>query len=78
MFIVLSISISVLGNGVCYDQCVFLIELLVLALLDFVPQGQTWPVTPGISRLPTFAFQSPMMKRTFLGGVSSRRSHRFS
>ena len=41
MFIVLSISISVLGKGVCYDQCVLLTELLVLALLDFVPQGQT-------------------------------------
>jgi len=41
MFIVLSISIAVLGKGVCYDQCVLLTELLVLALLDFVPQGQT-------------------------------------
>ena len=27
------------------------------------------PVTPGISWLPTFVFQSPMMKRTFLGGL---------
>ena len=27
------------------------------------------PVTPGISWLPTFAFQSPMMRRTFFGGV---------
>jgi len=25
------------------------------------------PVTPGISSLPTFAFQSPRMKRTSLG-----------
>ena len=25
------------------------------------------PVTPGVSWLPTFAFQSPIMKRTFLG-----------
>ena len=32
------------------------------------------PVTPGISWLPTFAFQSPMMKMTYFGGVSSRRS----
>ena len=23
------------------------------------------PITPGISRLPTFAFQSPMMKKTY-------------
>ena len=29
------------------------------------------PVTPGISWLPTFAFQSPIMKRTSFGGVSS-------
>ena len=29
------------------------------------------PVTPGVSLLPTFAFQSPIMKRTFFfwGGV---------
>ena len=29
-------------------------------------------VTPGISLLPTFAFQSPRMKRTSLFGVNSR------
>ena len=34
------------------------------------------PVTPGISSLPTFAFQSLIMKRTSFGGVSSRRSCR--
>ena len=27
------------------------------------------PVTPGVSWLPTFAFQSPIMKRTFFWGV---------
>ena len=32
------------------------------------------PVTPGVSWLPTFAFQSPIMKRTSFGGVSSKRS----
>ena len=32
------------------------------------------PVTPGVSWLPTFAFQSPIMKRTSFGGVSSQRS----
>ena len=36
------------------------------------------PVTPGIPRFPTFAFLSPMMKRTSLSGVSSRRSCRSS
>ena len=29
-----------------------------------------FPVTPGVSRLPTFAFQSPIMKRTSFLGVS--------
>ena len=32
------------------------------------------PVTPGISCLLTFAFQSPIMKQTSFLGVSSRRS----
>ena len=36
------------------------------------------PVTPGISWLPTFAFQSPIMKRTSFVGVDSRRSYRSS
>ena len=36
------------------------------------------PVTPAISWLPTFAFQSPIMKRTSFLGVSSRRSCRSS
>ena len=34
-------------------------------------------VTPGVSSLPTFAFQSPIMKRTSFLGVSSKRSCRF-
>ena len=36
------------------------------------------PVTPGISWLPTFTFQSPIMKRTSFWGVSSKRSYRSS
>ena len=36
------------------------------------------PVTPRVSRLPTFAFQSPVMKRTSFFGVSSRKSYRSS
>ena len=36
------------------------------------------PVTPGVSGLPTFAFQSPIMKRTSFLGVSSKRSCRSS
>ena len=36
------------------------------------------PVTPGVSWLPTFAFQSPITKRTSFLGVSSKRSCRSS
>ena len=36
------------------------------------------PVTPGVSWLPTFAFQSPIMKRTSFLGVSSKRSCLFN
>ena len=36
------------------------------------------PVTPGVSWLPTFPVQFPMMKRTSVFGVSSRRSCRSS
>ena len=35
-------------------------------------------VTPGVSWLPTLAFQSPMLKRTFWGRFSSRSSCRSS
>ena len=35
------------------------------------------PVTPHVSSLHTFAFQSPIMKRTSFGGVSAKRSCRF-
>ena len=36
------------------------------------------PVTPDFSWLPTFTFQSPIMKRTSFLGVSSKRSCRSS
>jgi len=36
------------------------------------------PVTPGVSWLPTFTFQSPIMKRIPFWGVSSKRSCRSS
>ena len=36
------------------------------------------PVTPGVSGLPTFAFQSPITKKTSFLRVSSRRSCRSS
>ena len=44
----------------------------------FCTPGGNLPVTPGISLLPTFAVQSPMMKRASFFGVSSIRSCRSS
>ena len=43
--------------------------LLAFALLHFVLQSQACLLTTSISRLPTFAFWSPMMKRTYLGAL---------
>ena len=40
-----------------------------LCLASFCTPRTNLPVTPGISWLPTFAFQSPMMKRTSFFGV---------
>ena len=41
-----------------------------LCLVSFCTLRPDLPVTPGISWLPTFAFQSPMMRRTPFCGVS--------
>ena len=49
-----------------------------LSPTSFCIPGPNMPVTPGISWLFIFAFQSPMMKRTSFWGVSSRRSCRSS
>ena len=40
-----------------------------LCLASFRTPRPNLPVTPGISWLPTFAFQSPMMKRISFFGV---------
>ena len=45
-----------------------------LCPISFCTLKPNLPVTPGFSWLPTFAFQSPMMKRTSYFSVSSRRS----
>ena len=45
---------------------------------SFCTPRSNLPVTPGVSWLPTFAFQSPIMKRTSFLGVSSKRSCRSS
>ena len=45
---------------------------------SFCPPRPDLPVTPGVSWLPTFAFQSPIMKRISFLCVSSKRSCRSS
>ena len=64
----------VVGRGcLVWSVCSLGKTLLAFALLHFVLRPNL-PVTPGISWLPTFAFQAPIMKRTSFLGVSSRRS----
>ena len=63
----------VVGRGCLLWPVCFLGKILLsFVLLHSVLQGQI----PGVSWLPTFPFQSPIMKRTSFLGVSSRRSCR--
>ena len=62
-------SLLLLEDSVCYDQCVLLEKLSSLCPTSFCTPSPNLPVTPGISWLPTFAFQSPIMKRTSFLGV---------
>ena len=48
----------------------------LLAFASFCTPRWNLSVTPGVSWLPTFAFQSPIMKRTSFLGVSYRRFSR--
>ena len=68
-------SLVLLEEGVCYDQCVLLAELYSAS---FCTPRPNLPVTSGVSWLPTFAFQSPIMKKTSFLVVGSRRSCRKS
>ena len=65
-------SFVLLEKGICYDLCI-LSAKLSLCPASFCTPRPNLPVTPGIFWLPTFTFQSPMMKRTSFLGVSSRR-----
>ena len=56
-----------LEEGVCCDQCVLLQNSISLCPASFCTPRPNLPVTPNISLLPTFALQSPMMKRTYVG-----------
>ena len=73
-----------LEEGVCYDPCILsasfctprpIFPVTPRPIFPVTPRP-IFPVTPGISWLPTFAFQSPMMKRTSFWCVSSWRSCR--
>ena len=56
---------------------VFLLKNSVsLCPASFCTPRPNLPITSGISWLPTFAFQSPMTKRTSFFGICSRRSCR--
>ena len=67
-------SLVLLEEGVCYDQCVLLANFISLWPASFCTPRPNLPVTPGVSWLPMFVFQSPVMKRTSFWGVSSKRS----
>ena len=69
-------SLVLLEEGVCYDQWILLVKLLAFALLHSVPQGETHLLLQGYLDF-LLDFQSPIMKRTFFFGVTSRRSYRF-
>ena len=60
-------SLVLLEEG--YDKCILLAKLCPVS---FCTPKPNLPVIPGISWLPTFAFQSAIMKKTSFGGVSSR------
>ena len=52
---------------VLLEECVLLANFISLWPASFCTPGSNLPATPGISWLPTFAFQSPIMKRTSFG-----------
>ena len=56
-----------LEEGVCYDQCIFLAKLYEPLPCFILYSKAKFACYPGVSWLPTITFQSPIMKRTFLG-----------
>ena len=64
----------VFGKGCLLWPVCSLDKTLSLCPASFCTPRLNLPVTPSISRLPTFAFSFPMMKRTSFFDVSSRRS----
>ena len=62
-------SLVLLEEGVCCDQCVLLKNSISLCPDSFCTPRPNLLVTPGVSWLLTFAFQSPIMKSTSFLGV---------
>ena len=61
-------SLVFLEEGICYDQCILLAKLYWFRPASFRIPKPNLPVTPGVSWLPTFAFQSPI-KKIYIFGV---------
>ena len=59
-----------LEEDVCYDQCDSWQNSVNFCSVSFCTARLNLPVTSAISRLPTFALQSSMMKRTFFFCIS--------
>ena len=57
-------SLALLEEGVCYDSVFSWQNSISLCPASFCTPRPNVPVTPGISWLPTFALQSPRMKKT--------------
>ena len=65
-------SLVLLEENICYDQCVHWQNSISFCPASFYTPRPNLPVTPGVSWLPTFAFQSLIMKRTSFLGCSKR------
>ena len=63
-------SVVLLEEGVCHDQWVLLAKpYYPLPCPSFSTPRPNLPATPDASWLPTFAFQSPLVKRTSFWGI---------
>ena len=65
-------SLVLLKESVCYGQYILLQNSVSLSPASFCTPRPNLPVTPGVSWLPTVAFQSPVMKRTYFLGVTEK------
>ena len=71
-------SLVLLEEGIAMTSAFSWQNSVSLCPASFCTPRPNLPVTPGISWLPTFAFQSPITKRTLFSGISSSRSYRSS